>query len=335
VFIDLNAYILSAELFWVETNINNDPRKECGVLDSLFKSKGKKKQIGTWSKLVALCTQTMGGYYRSNGTIVRNIAAGKVTEDEDEAIFVETDVKFASVTERTHARVRHQETQRQENIESILSTVSSLIGEKVSVKAVDQDWANIYFNYAQDVSNKTMQSLWARAMVCELKRPNSISKRSLSFLYHCDAWEVTAFKKITNYAFIGSNGHPFIFRSNNHPSDKDDIFSEKRLLSHCVNAGMIISEATDLLVGAEFFYNKKKHCICHDFTQIGQSVGFYQQGFTKTGSDLMKLLGGLEAIPSSNLHRRIVWDYLSDFIDIETEGDKSKEPETEIAALVG
>jgi hypothetical protein len=33
----------------------------------------------------------------------------------------------------------------------------------------------------------------------------------------------------------------------------------------------------------------------------------------------MKLLGGLQAIPSSNLHRRIVWDYLSDFVDIETE----------------
>ena len=35
----------------------------------------------------------------------------------------------------------------------------------------------------------------------------------------------------------------------------------------------------------------------------------------------MKLMGGLEAIPSSNLHRRIVWDHLSDFIDIETEAE--------------
>ena len=61
----------------------------------LYNSNGnKKKQIGTWSKLVALCTKTMGGYYRSNGTIVRNIATGN-TNDDDEAIFVETDVEFA------------------------------------------------------------------------------------------------------------------------------------------------------------------------------------------------------------------------------------------------
>jgi len=286
----------------------------------LYQSNGKtnKKQIGTWSKLVALCTKVMGGYYRSNGTIVRNIASGNTNSDGD-AIFVETNVEFASVTERTHARVRHQETQRQENIEAILSLVSGLMGEKVSIKAIDSDWANIFFNYAQDVGNKNMQSLWARAMLCELKHPSSISKRSLSFLYHCDAWEIAAFKKVANFAFIGSNGHPFLFRSKPRSEEQDDIFSESRLLSHCINAGMIAPEPKDLLVGFEFDYEKKTHRISHDFTPIGQSIGFYLQPFSKTGSDLMKLLGGLEAIPSSNLQRRIVWDYLSDFIDIESE----------------
>lgn len=287
---------------------------------SLHSVKGKKK-VGTWSKLVALCTKSMGGYYRSNGTVVRNIAAGKSTADDDESIFVETNVEFANITERTHARIRHQETQRQENIEAILSIVSSLIGEKVPVQSVDPDWANIFFHYAQNVSNKSMQSLWARAMVCELKHPSSISKRSLNFLYHCDIWEITAFKKVANYAFIGGNGHPFIFRTKKDLVNKDDIFTETRLLSHCINAGMITPEPKDLVVGFHFFYNKKKHFISHESSSFGQSVGFLQQGFTKTGSDIMKLLGGLEAIPSSNMHRKLVWDYLSDFIEIETEDE--------------
>lgn len=287
---------------------------------SLHSLKGKKK-IGTWSKLVALCTKSMGGYYRSNGTVVRNIAAGKTSDDDDESIFVETNVEFASITERTHARIRHQETQRQENIETILSIVSSLIGEKVPVQSVDPDWSNIFFHYAQNVSNKSMQSLWARAMVCELKHPSSISKRSLSFLYHCDIWEITAFKKVANYAFIGGNGHPFIFRTKKDLINKDDIFTETRLLSHCMNAGMITPEPKDLVVGFHFLYNKKKHFIGHESSSFGQSVGFYQQSFTKTGSDIMKLLGGLEAIPSSNMHRKLVWEYLSDFVEIETEGE--------------
>ena len=288
----------------------------------MYKSNGgNSKRIGAWSKLVALCTKSMGGYYRSNGTIVRNVAGGK-SHSEDEAIFVETDVEFASVTERTHARVRHQETQKQENIEAILSTVSGLIGEKVNIKSVDIDWTNIFFDYAQNVSNKAMQSLWARAMLCEIKHPGSISKRSLNFLYHCDTWEITAFKKVSNYAFVGSNGHPFIFRSNKNSLGIDAIFSETRLLSHCINAGMIAPEPKDLLVGFEFFYDKKKHYVSHDFTETGQAVGYYLQPFSKTGSDLMKLMGGLESIPSSNMHRRIVWDHLSDFIDIETETEQ-------------
>lgn len=284
-------------------------------------SKGQvsnKKGMGTWSKLVALCTKVLGGYYRSNGTIVRNIAEGKVAADSD-SIFVETGVEFASIQERTHARFRHTETKRQENIESILSIVSGLMGEKVGLQAVDPDWATVFFNYAQDVNNKTMQSLWARAMLCELKHPCSISKRSLSFLYHCDLWEITAFKKVANYAFIGNNGHPFIFRSKADPYHKDDVFSEQRLLAHCINAGLIAPEPSALVVGFSFDFDSKPYRVSHDFTPMGQSVGFYIQSFSKTGSDLLKLMGGLAAIPSSNMNRRVVFDYMSDFVDFETE----------------
>ncbi len=286
---------------------------------------GNKKRMGTWSKLVALCTEVMGGYYRSNGTIVRNVASGKSNPGEDgEAIFVETDVQFASISERTHARVRHLETQRQTNIETILSIASGLMGDKVTMQGVDTDWATLFFNYAQDVSNKNMQSLWARALLCELRRPSLISKRSLSFLYHCDSWEINAFKKVANFAFIGKNGHPFVFRVQQNPYENDDIFTESRLLAHCMNAGMIAPQAQELVVGYEFEYEKKTHRVCHDFAQPGQSVGFYMHPFSKTGSDLVKLLGGLESIPSSNMQRRVVWDYLSDFIDLEEVGKQEE-----------
>lgn len=278
---------------------------------------GKKRRIGTWSKLVATCTQVMGGYYRDNGTIVRNVASGK-TRTEDDAIFVETDVEFASVNERTHTRLRHQETQRQKNIETVLSLVSSLIGKKSVIDQVDPDWATLYFEYVQNVGNKTMQSLWARALVAELKHPGSISKRSLGFLYHCDAWEIVAFKKVANFAFIGSNGHPFIFRSVSNSELKDDLFTETRMLAHCINAGLIAAEPRDLVVGSEFEYDGQRHEVSHDFKTRGQSSGFYMQAFSKTGSDIVKLLGGLEAIPSSNMQRRVVWEHLSDFLDLET-----------------
>ncbi|TNC79725.1 MAG: hypothetical protein C9356_17700 [Oleiphilus sp.] len=298
-------------------------------MQSMFASESKsenrstnKKKAGTWSKLVALCTHVMGGYYRSNGTIVRNVASGK-TRTSDEAIFVETDVEFASINERTHSRVRYQETQWQENLETILSLVSGLIGKTSPIDPIDPDWATLFFDYAQKVSNKTMQSLWARAMVSELRHPGSISKRSLHFLYHCDAWEIVAFKKVANYAFIGSNGHPFLFRSEHDVDNNDDIFSEARMLSHCINAGLIGPTPRDLLVGFQFEYDNKTHRVTHDVKTVGQATGFLTMSFTKIGSDIVKLLGGLEAIPSSNMQRRVVWDHLSDFIDLEVEQEQS------------
>jgi hypothetical protein len=266
----------------------------------------------------------MGGYYRSNGTVVRNVAPNHDGDEADEPIYVENDVAFASLNDRTHARIRHQETLRQANIEAILSVASGLLGQKVTDKAVDSDWANIFFDYAQNISSSPMQSLWARTLLCELKHPNSISKRSLNFLYHCDAWEIAAFKKVSNYAFIGNNGHPFIFRANPCLKKEDDIFSELRLLSHCVNAGMIARDPSELTVGYEFYYRKKLHSVSHEFTGPGQGLGFYIQPFTKTGSDLLKIVGGLDSIPSSNLQRRVVWEYLSDFIDIENASTSAK-----------
>ena len=288
----------------------------------------KKSKMRTRSKLVATCTNVMGGYYRANGTIVRNVASGK-THTEDDAIFVETDVEFASINERTHARLRHQETLRQQNIEAILSTVSSLITEKSVIDQVDADWATVFFDYAQNINNKTIQSLWSRALVAELKHPGSISKRSLGFLYHCDAWEIVAFKKVANFAFIGGNGHPFLFRLIDNSDVTDDIFSETRMLSHCINAGLIAPQPKDLAVGYEFEYNGARHKVTHDFKTTGQSSGFFMQPFTKTGSDIVKLIGGLEAIPSSNMQRRVVWEHLSDFMDLE-----SSEP-TNDASLAG
>ncbi len=272
----------------------------------------QQQRAGAWSKLVALCTKTVGGYYRSNGTVVRS-TNGIQANHED------SNVDFASLNDRTHARVRHQETLRQENIESVLSMVSEKLSGQIVSREVDDDWSNAFFNYVQDISNKTMQSLWANAMVCELQHPGAISKRTLGFLHNCDAWEISAFRKVTAYAFTGSNGHPFIFRSVKHAHEDDVIFEESRLLSHCINAGLITAELKPLTVGDSFFYMNERQKINHGFSAPGTEVGFYLQAYTKIGSDVFKLMGGMDGLKKGNLQRRLVWEYILDFIEIESE----------------
>ena len=46
-------------------------------------------------------------------------------------------------------------------------------------KRTDLDWFNRYITLAEDVSNKTMQDLWAKILAGELSRPGSYSLKAL------------------------------------------------------------------------------------------------------------------------------------------------------------
>ncbi|MDG2035895.1 MAG: DUF2806 domain-containing protein, partial [Pseudomonadales bacterium] len=157
------------------------------------------------SKLIALCTQNLGGFYQANDTI--ESCAYPNTEHGSKI-----DITDANLIERTHMRMRYKETQRQMNLEAILEQVRKGIHGAAPQQAIDNDWANMFFDFAEDISDQVMQSIWANAMVHELYHPNSISKCSLKFLHSLENWEIKAFKKVAISAFIGKNGHPFVFR---------------------------------------------------------------------------------------------------------------------------
>ena len=217
------------------------------------------------------------------------------------------------------AYLRHQEMLRQMNIEAITQKAYEMIQAASPKREIDQDWVNLFFGYAQDICNPSMQELWAKAFAVEISQPGTISKHSLAYLRNCDTWELKAFRKVAASAFIAANGHPFIFKAKGHISANDPIFSEYRLLAHCISAGLIDTSTTPLTAGFKFSYDGEELVVQQNpFTQ-GDSVGYYVQRFTRIGSDLYKIVMFAEKKSKQTAQKRLVWDYLTDYLELGVE----------------
>lgn len=259
-----------------------------------------------WERFVSACSHSLGGFYRPDGTIFKD---PKLVEDG-------RDLEFADLVQRTHLRLRHQEMLRQMNIEAITHRAYELLEDTEPRRELDTDWVNLFFSYAQDISSALMQDVWARAMAMEISQPGSISKHSLAYLRNCDAWELKAFRKVAASAFLSANGHPFIFKAKSHVSATDPIFSEHRLLSHCISAGLVDDSPSPLTAGFKFSYAGECKVVQQNPFSQGDRVGYYVQRFTRVGSDLYRLLLAPEKQSRSETQKRQVWDFLTDYLEL-------------------
>jgi len=87
--------------------------------------------------------------------------------------------KQMPIEDRSNRRERLANLRKQENIETIMEKTFSFCASKSIDKRPDLDWFNRYIALAEDVSNKTMQDLWAKILAGELSRPGSYSLKAL------------------------------------------------------------------------------------------------------------------------------------------------------------
>lgn len=112
----------------------------------------------------------------------RKILSKAEAKAEAEIIKIESDNKLM---ERTQQRLLSQEVKRQTNVENTVLIAKNDLensSEPVSEIPVDDDWATRFFNIAQDANNEDMQTLWAKILAGEIKKPKSFSLRTLETL---------------------------------------------------------------------------------------------------------------------------------------------------------
>lgn len=87
--------------------------------------------------------------------------------------------KQMPIEDRSTKRERLASLRKQKNIETIMEKTFAFCASKSIDKRTDLDWFNRYITLAEDVSNKTMQDLWAKILAGELSRPGSYSLKAL------------------------------------------------------------------------------------------------------------------------------------------------------------
>ncbi|MBL4822509.1 MAG: TIGR03899 family protein [Colwellia sp.] len=87
--------------------------------------------------------------------------------------------KQMPIKDRSSKRERLASLRKQKNIETIMEKTFSYCASKSIDKRTDLDWFDRYISLAENVSNKTMQDLWAKILAGELYRPGSYSLKAL------------------------------------------------------------------------------------------------------------------------------------------------------------
>lgn len=87
--------------------------------------------------------------------------------------------KQVTIEERAIKRERIAHLRKQQNIENIIQKAIKYCSDSEVTDRADKDWFNSFIGLAEDVSNNTMQDLWAKILAGEITSPGSFSLKSL------------------------------------------------------------------------------------------------------------------------------------------------------------
>ncbi|WDE11086.1 TIGR03899 family protein [Thalassomonas haliotis] len=87
--------------------------------------------------------------------------------------------KQMPLEDRSRKRERLLSLRKQQNMESIIQKALAYCSESEITDKADQDWFNRFTSLAEEVSNKTMQELWAKILAGEISQPGSFSLKAL------------------------------------------------------------------------------------------------------------------------------------------------------------
>ena len=198
-----------------------------------------------------------------------------------------TSRKDAALIERATNSLLIKEFRKQKNKEGIAQkTVEYLeqepmVGEQPAPP--DDDWFNLFEQYAEQASSEKLQNLWARVLAGEIRRPKSFSLRTLRFIAELDQETAMIFESHLGAVIAGS----FIIKSTDADSDLREVLvlEEAGLLA---GAGGFLSKPIELAPGGAYFSYCKKY-IRLDGTQ-GTKLEIPCYVLTRVGRELAALL---------------------------------------------
>ncbi|WP_053046853.1 TIGR03899 family protein [Thalassomonas viridans] len=215
--------------------------------------------------------------------------------------------KQMPLEDRSRKRERLLNLRKQQNMENIIQKALAYCSESEITDKADQDWFNRFISLAEEVSNKTMQELWAKILAGEISQPGTFSLKALKIFRNMSINDAKLLAKACSLAvkdqgkrniriISGSYIQPGLFNFFDKNREQNINLSHHGLsyadlLTLSENNLLFIQETESSALSKEeqlhFLYNGSPL----DLTAKGNNtiIRFYK--FTPVGSELASLIG--------------------------------------------
>ncbi|WP_246143497.1 TIGR03899 family protein [Colwellia echini] len=223
----------------------------------------------------------------------------------DGALFAEN--KKALLEDRTLKRARLTELHKQKNIETIILKALPYCSNFEIGPNIDLDWFNRYIALSEEVSNPTMQDLWAKILAGELTKSGSFSYKALKIFRDMGIHDAKLLAKACSLAVKDPNHKNIRLITGAYQKPGLLNFLAKQRLQFCnlsqyglnhadllalsENHLIYIQESESSLINKgetlQFMYNGSSMRL----TAIKADVSLQFYKFTPLGSELAQLIG--------------------------------------------
>lgn len=104
--------------------------------------------------------------------------------------------KQIPLEERVLKRDRLSQLRKQKNLETIILKAINYCSSNEIPDRADHDWFNSFTIFAENVSNKIMQDLWAKILAGEISKPGSFSIKTLKTFQELSISDAKLFSKV-------------------------------------------------------------------------------------------------------------------------------------------
>lgn len=103
-----------------------------------------------------------------------------------------------TLAQRAERRIQMQLERQQQNLERIMALALEYCPEYVSTQDIDPDWFQQFCDLTLDISNFSMQQLWAKILAGEIASPGKFSLKTLHTLKRMSFKEALALQQAAN-----------------------------------------------------------------------------------------------------------------------------------------
>lgn len=214
------------------------------------------------------------------------------------------------ITARAINRLSYQELLKQKNIENVLGLTYEEIKNEDNVinTPVEENWIIRFFNTVQDITNEDLQKIWAKLLSGEIRKPGSISLRTMEVLKNLSSEEAQLFELYSKYAVCSEEN---VFIPIKMIDNKHLYFNQIMLLDDC---GLINSSEKSCY----FCENNVTDTVSNSqkiitITKVANKSYYLSVfAFTTSGNELYKLLNiKSEDITLNNIKNDILMNSLA------------------------